>query len=149
MRNCLSHDHPYCSISLTPSILRQATSPQSLIYQLSTTFPVSATVTIQRFCIEETAHDDHLVQFYTSFASYSQFMICFTFLGKAAHHLDYPGQTTTGGNGDSPRRAISGRDRGQRILTAKNEFFLTLCRLRCGLMEQDLAFRFKISQSTV
>ena len=36
-----------------------------------------------------------------------------------------------------------------RSLTPLNEFFLVLCRLRCGLLEMDLSFRFQISQSTV
>ena len=36
-----------------------------------------------------------------------------------------------------------------RSLTPLNEYFLTLCRLRAGLKEQDLAYRFGISQSTV
>ena len=36
-----------------------------------------------------------------------------------------------------------------RSLSPLNEFFLVLCRLRCGIMETDLAFRFKVSQSTV
>ena len=36
-----------------------------------------------------------------------------------------------------------------RALTPMNEFFLTLCRLRLALKEQDLAYRFQISQSTV
>ena len=36
-----------------------------------------------------------------------------------------------------------------RALTPINEFFLTLCQLRLALKEQDLAYRFQISQSTV
>ena len=35
------------------------------------------------------------------------------------------------------------------ILTPLNEFFLTLCRIRLGLLEQDLAIRFQVSQPTV
>ena len=35
------------------------------------------------------------------------------------------------------------------ILSPINEFFLTLCRLRLGLLEQDLAIRFQVSQPTV
>ena len=36
-----------------------------------------------------------------------------------------------------------------RALTHLNEFFLIMCRLRLGLLELDLAYRFQISQSTV
>ena len=36
-----------------------------------------------------------------------------------------------------------------RVLTPLNEFFLVLCRLRCALLINDLAYRFGISQSTV
>ena len=69
-------------------------------------------------------------------------MVCFNFLGNAMNHLTYPGSAP----GEKPR---SNRARCQRILSPKNEFFLTLCRLRCGLMEVDLAYRFHISQTTV
>ena len=37
----------------------------------------------------------------------------------------------------------------KRKFCVKGEFFLTLVRLRLGLTVWDLAFRFKISQSTV
>ncbi len=34
-------------------------------------------------------------------------------------------------------------------LTPLNEFFLVICRLRLGLLKQDLAYRFRVSHSTV
>ena len=37
----------------------------------------------------------------------------------------------------------------QQLFLLKMNFFLVLIRLRLGLMEQDLADRFEISQSTV
>ena len=67
--------------------------------------------------------------------------MCYEFLGTSVHHLKYC---------ESKSKASSVETRGtSRALTPLNEFFLVLCRLRCGLMEADLAFRFQISQSTV
>lgn len=68
-------------------------------------------------------------------------MTCFNFLGNAINHLKYPDSNTD-------EHSI-GRVKSQWVLSPQNEFFLTLCRLRCGLMELDLAYRFHISQPTV
>ena len=57
------------------------------------------------------------------------------------HLIVYSGSKT------DPSRVA--RCKPQRSITPINEFFMTLCRLRCGLLELDLAFRFKVSQSTV
>ena len=51
----------------------------------------------------------------------------------------YPGSTRNG-----MTRLVK-----HRTLSPLNEFFLTLCRLKRGLSEQDLAYRFQVSQSTV
>ena len=92
------------------------------------------------FCIEAIKGDEKAVTFYTGFVSYLHLMVCFNFLGPAATTLHYNVQ-------DSEKEAtFMGRFHK---LTPVNEFFLTLCRLRLGLREQDLAYRFQISQTTV
>ena len=94
------------------------------------------------FCIEQISQDNQTVNFYTSFKNYATLLVCFNFLGKAAHHLIYWGSTVTTSDRSSSRGA-------PRSLSPLNEFFLVLCRLRLGLLENDLAFRFGVSQSTV
>jgi len=48
------------------------------------------------------------------------------------------------------KQRSSGKKRGpKRVLSGREEMFLTLVRIRLGLVEEDLAFRFKVSQSTV
>jgi len=73
------------------------------------------------------------------FASFFQFLACFNFLGPTVTNLTY-----TYRNSDLP--PSTGRPHSP---TPVNEFFLTMCRLRLALREQDLANRFLISQSSV
>ena len=95
------------------------------------------------FSIEQISDKNNLIQFYTGFADFKTFKIAFTFLGEAVHCLHYWGNSNT-----SSDRIIDGRG-APRKLTPMNEFFLVLCRLRCGLLEVDIAHRFGVSQSTV
>ena len=92
------------------------------------------------FCLEAIKEDEKAITFYTGFTSYMHLMICFNFLGPAVATLCY--NAKEGGK----EATFKGRSRS---LTPLNEFFLTVCRLRLGLCEQDLAYRFKISQATV
>ena len=95
------------------------------------------------FCIERFVDDDAAINFYTGFESYQMLHICFQYLGKSANHLKYWGK-------QPHTLSIENRGSGSsRLLTPINEFFLVLCRLRCGLMERDLAYRFGVSQPTV
>lgn len=95
------------------------------------------------FSIEQIQDNKTLVQFYTGFADFETFKIAFTFLGEAVYCLRYWGNSNTGSDHILDSRGAP------RKLTPMNEFLLVLCRLRCGLLEIDLAHRFGISQSTV
>ena len=86
--------------------------------------------------------DNDKVRFYTGFSTIGLLMACFNFLGPCVSKLNYwhgSSQTT---------QVKSGKGR-KRILPPLEEFFLVLVRLRLGLFEQDLAYRFGISQTTV
>ena len=88
------------------------------------------------FRIEKIKDDQKAVQFYTGFPSMELLMVCFTFLGKAVSELSYRDHYKL--SKGKPHK-----------LSPLNEFFLMLCRLRLGLYEQDLAYRFQVSQTTV
>ena len=90
--------------------------------------------------LENMKDDNTKVKFYTGFASFSTFMVCFNFLGPSVSKLYY------WTSGTSEVKSNKGR---KRLLSPLNEFFLVLIRLRLGLCEQDLAYQFCISQSTV
>ena len=88
--------------------------------------------------------DDNKVRFYTGFATLSALMVCFNFLGESVNKLHY--WASTSGAVEAQTKSSKGR---KRILPPLEEFFLVLVRLRLGLLEQELAYRFRISQSTV
>ncbi len=145
LRKAIYHDHTYCipaSSVDSDDQLHSHTIP-CIISDLTVQTTLKSVPSPQQFCIEQIAEDKKAILFYTSsFSTYACFMICFNFPGDAVNHLTYRGSSTT---------IVSWRAtcKCQRSLSPKNEFFLTLWRLRCGLMEQDLAYRFAISQATV
>ena len=84
--------------------------------------------------------NDKKVCFYICFPSYKVLEACFLFLGSSVNRLCYSGQQ---------QDKITSKRCRSRALPPLEEFFLTLVRLRLGLMEEDLAYRFGISQPTV
>ena len=92
----------------------------------------------QKFRLCNIVDDNSKICFYTGFPSYKSLLACFDFLGPAAHQLLYSSKSNEKLKNCQPRS-----------LPPLEEFFLVLVRLRLGLMEQDLADRFGVSQSTV
>ena len=102
--------------------------------------------------ISSVEYDDKMIQFYTGFTSYKLLKACFDFLGPAVENLNYWGQVK---DVESNNDTFDGSDKSSqskgrhRTLCPIDEFFLVMIRLRLGLLEKDLAYRFGISQSTV
>ena len=88
------------------------------------------------FRLDHISHDERLMRSYTGFSSYVILLAFFDFLGPAVNHLEYWGTK----EGSRSRK---------KKLDPINCLFLTLIKLRLNLTEQDLAFRFGISTSTV
>ena len=84
-----------------------------------------------KFCIEQFRDCDSEICFYTGFPDFDRFAICFEYLKPSIKCL--------------PTCTSLARQK----LTPINQFFLVMCRLRLGLLENDLAERFGISQSSV
>lgn len=90
--------------------------------------------------------DDKQFKFYTGL-TYAHFIILWEFLGPAAAKLTHWCSTKKShfkNSGKSPSKCIG----PARKLSPQNCLFLTLVRLRTGLLIADLAYRFKISSST-
>ena len=100
--------------------------------------------------ISSVEYDDKMIQFYTGFTSYKLLKACFDFLGPAVENLNYWGQ---GKDVETNNDTLDGSDKSSkgrhRTLCPIDEFFLVMIRLRLGLLEKDLAYRFGMSQSTV
>ena len=96
---------------------------------------------IERFGVARFSHDNSMIQFYTGFMSLSMLYAFFNYIKPAACSMTsyyYKAADSVNVN--------MGRQRNMLII---GELFLFLCRLKCGLMEQDLAVRFNVHISTV
>ena len=90
------------------------------------------------FNIDNIKTNSKLLRFYTGFLNYEVFGIALSFLGRdAASKLVY---NNTEQN-DNQKREKAGP---KRTLSVEEEFFLVLCRYKVGLLEEDLAARFRI-----
>ncbi|KXJ06510.1 hypothetical protein AC249_AIPGENE1155 [Exaiptasia diaphana] len=96
-----------------------------------------------KFSIETVKDNDKLLKFYTSFENYKVFSMVLDFLGRdAASNLDYKNKNTE-------QKNYTYKPGPSRVFSVENEFFMVLCRLKVGLLEEDLAARFGVAQSTV
>ena len=100
------------------------------------------TLESQRFLLRRFQGSDKDIQFYTGLPSYSILMCLYRYLEPLLCYLRLCRNEikTTSTSAFKPRA---------RALQPIDEFFLTLVRLRLGLLEQDLAHRFNISIATV
>ena len=97
-------------------------------------------LTMERFGITRFTNDNKLISFYTGFATYAMFLSFYECIEPTAKNMQsmyYQASETIG---------LSGR---KRCMLLVDELFLFLCRLRAGLLEQDLAVRFNCSLATV
>ena len=140
---CSTESATYCDASTNTSVVPQTCDSSTQTEEVSVPYSEASTMTEQGdeqesipFWFEQIKDDNNAVRFYTGFPSLSVMMICFTFLGDAVSNLSYRDYTNL----------IKGKPHK---LSPLNEFFLMLCRLRLGLYEQDLAYRFGISQTSV
>ena len=99
-----------------------------------------------KFSVKTVKSNDKLFKFYTGFENYQVLSMILDFLGReAASNLDYRNnnkQSTQPNN-------YKYKPGPSRTLSVENEFFMVLCRLRVGLLEEDLAARFGVCQSVV
>ena len=103
---------------------------RSLHSKLSKTKP-------SHFRLENIAHSDSLVSFYTGFQTYDLLLTFYEFLGPSVTKLTYWGSKNESGK----RRKMK--------LGPLNQFFMTLMKLKLNLREKDLAHRFDVSVSVV
>ncbi|KAM7308766.1 uncharacterized protein ISCGN_012399 [Ixodes scapularis] len=96
----------------------------------------------RRFCIDCFKDSPADVLFYTGLPSHDHFMRLLRFLDPGEDGENVKVWSTT--YSDKARKA------GRRsILSPAEQFFLLLVRLRLGLFERDLAYRFRVSKATV
>ena len=96
-----------------------------------------------KFDIDEHKDNDESITFFTGFPSYDLMVFCFDLLKDKAANMSYTKSPRP--NFDPNKRKPGSR----RKLTMWQEFTMTCMRLRLGLLEKDLAERFRVSASTV
>ena len=96
----------------------------------------------KQFSVERFQDNDSDFEFYTGLPNYCTFKSFYDSLSPACENLNYSGCA------DKATTEPDMRGR-KKALSYENELFLCLVRLRCGLLERDLAHRFSISVSQV
>ena len=92
------------------------------------------------FSVCDIKDNDKSMNFYTGLQSYGVFKWLYDRLSHKVSGITYT----------NSKKESKGKKRGpKRLLSGEEEMFLTLVRIRLGLLEEDLAHRFKISQSSV
>ena len=95
--------------------------------------------TKRAFGLDRFVHRNVDISFYTGFPTMKSFLQCLALLdvGENGENIIYKGIN------------ITKKNPGSRKLSVRDEFFLTLIRIRCGFFEAHLAHLFNIGKGTV
>ena len=103
-----------------------------------------AALETKRLSVKNLRQDPKVFKFYSGFTE-EQFSGLLEFLGDGMSNLTYWGSSSAS-NSNNEDLGCS-KPGPSRKLTAKDELLLVLTRLSVGMLEQDLAVRFELSQS--
>ncbi len=95
-----------------------------------------------KFGLKRFAGSDDDIRFYTAFLNYSTLLSFYEFLLPAASKLNYWGS-------ENSENRTEMKHGPQRKIQPIDELFMVLYRLRCDILEKDIADRFQVSSSTV
>ena len=98
-------------------------------------------LSIERWGINRFTDDDKKIKFYTGFISYKLFILFYEAVKPSAQNMTSAYYCKSG-----DKRTLAGRPRS---MLSIDELFMFLMRLRQNFPEQDLAERFRITESTV
>ncbi|XP_062583702.1 uncharacterized protein LOC134245437 [Saccostrea cucullata] len=100
-------------------------------------------IEVERFGIQRFSNDDSMIQFYTGFTTMAMFLAFFEYIKPTATCMKSYYYKSC----DKPNQQVNvGKQRSMLLI---DELFMFLCRLKCGLMAQDLGVRFNCHVSTV
>ena len=101
------------------------------------------------FSIDDIKHNDHLVELYTGIPTYGVFKFLSEKLEVKVTKMQYYKGVDSHKSKRYQVNDSHAKPRRKRALNCENELLLVLARLRQGLSLEDLAFRFKVSVSSV
>ncbi|CAN7995935.1 unnamed protein product, partial [Ixodes pacificus] len=136
---CRELDAREIELSQTKQALYKAERKLELALEECRTLKTKASRKFSIECFKDSPED---VQFYTGLSSYAQFQSLWTFLAPGENGENVKVWSTTYSN----NATNAGRPP---LLSSAEQLFLVLVRLRLGLFEKDLAYRFKVSTATV
>ena len=93
-----------------------------------------------RFDIDNFKDSASDISFYTGFSDYETLMLCYSIVEESSKNLNY---------GSYVKQTDGGKIGRRRKLSNFQEFIMVLVKLRLGLFNRDLAYRFKVSENTV
>ena len=88
------------------------------------------------------------IQFWTGFPNYETMYSLFVFLEPRARNLKYWRGSSTS-NSEHFSKTFTSKPGPERKLSLLDEFFMTMIRLKVGLLTEDIAQRFSVSVGTV
>ncbi|XP_051743154.1 uncharacterized protein LOC127508816 [Ctenopharyngodon idella] len=140
-----SYDHDYCSTAEPAALDLSLEHTEDLRVEITKLRKQIEEITLNsKFCLERFAASDDDIWFYTRFATHAHLMAFWRQIEPATGKIVRVTRAQTAAVSDEVPHTANATS-----LQPIDEFFLFMTYLSLGLMQKDLAHRFRIHQSTV